>query len=138
MTQTMQHPPLPKRLVLIMLGYAALSLWGLWSGTGVMLALLSILMLLAISIRHKAGLWLLRGYAITALAASTTLPYLLQQNPALYQQLQHSGLWPYLQHIPGWLSISVLIVLSMLQLWLVFTAKVSAFFQRNVNFNLMQ
>ena len=130
--------PLPKRLLALMLVYAILALSGLFYGRGVILSLLTLMMLLAITVRHKAGLWLLRGYAIVGLAGSTLLPYLLEINPQLQQQLQQSQLWHYLDSVPGWLSVGLLIALTMLQLWLVFSAKVSRFFCRDINFNIMQ
>ncbi|MCL1073840.1 hypothetical protein [Shewanella dokdonensis] len=130
--------PLPKRLLALMLVYAILALSGLFYGRGVILSLLTLMMLLAIMARHKAGLWLLRGYAIIGLVGSTLLPYLLDINPQLQQQLQQSALWHSLDSIPGWLSVGLLIALTMLQLWLVFSAKVSHFFKREINFNIMQ
>ncbi|MBO1270348.1 hypothetical protein J3L11_01585 [Shewanella sp. 4t3-1-2LB] len=130
--------PLPKRLLALMLVYAILALSGLLYGRGVILSLLTLMMLLAITARHKAGLWLLRGYAIVGLTGSTLLPYLLEINPQLQQQLQQSQLWHYLDSVPGWLSMGLLIALTMLQLWLVFSAKVSRFFCRDINFNIMQ
>ncbi|MDF0533771.1 hypothetical protein KDN34_12100 [Shewanella yunxiaonensis] len=137
MTATTKSP-FPKRLLLLMLVYALLSLTCFIGGFAVMFAMLTIMMLMAIMARHKAGLWLLRGYAIFGLVSSSLLPYVLDLNPQLLQQLQQSRIWPYLANIPGWSIIAVLILLTMLQLWVVFTPKVGAVFERNINFNIMQ
>ncbi|KFZ38349.1 hypothetical protein HR45_07635 [Shewanella mangrovi] len=128
---------MPKRLLLLSIIYTVLAVVALIYGVAVIPALLLLMLVLSIFARHQATGWILRGVAVFMLLGVSTMPYLLEQNPQLASQWQQLVGAAAVASMPSWLLFTLALVLTMLQLWLVLTPKVSRWFQRRNNFNIM-
>ncbi|MEL4292305.1 hypothetical protein [Shewanella xiamenensis] len=139
---TQAAPPLakarlPKRLIALLLLYVAASVSGLIAKQGVLFCLLTLLMVLGIIGRQKAGLIMLRGYTLVQLALVSMLPVLLYDpdNLVAGPTTVHLGQWQ--GKLPDYVIFTVLIVLSLLQVWIAFDKDVKAWFKPKLNLNIM-
>lgn len=128
---------LPKRLLLLSGLYCVLALCAFISGVMVIPALLLVMLALSIFAKQQATVWILRGLAVFLLLSVSMAPYLLEQNPQLTELWQSWFAGSVFAHWPQWSVFAIALVVSMLHLWLLFTAKVSQWFQRKNNFNIM-
>ena len=128
---------IPKRLLLLSVIYCALALLGFMSGAAVIPALLLLMLALSIYAKQQATMWILRGLAVFLLLSVSMMPYLLEQNPQLAELWQSWLTSSVLAQWPSWSVFAIALIGSMLHLWLLFTAKVSRWFARKNNFNIM-
>lgn len=128
---------LPKRLITLLLLYIVASVSGLIAKQGVLFCLLTLFMVLGIIGRQKAGLIMLRGYTLLQLALVSMLPVILYDpdNLVAGPTTVHLGEWQ--GKLPDYVIFTVLIVLSLLQVWIAFDKKVKAWFKPKLNFNIM-
>ncbi|WP_417761239.1 hypothetical protein [Shewanella sp.] len=128
---------MPNRLILLCIVYSVLALTALVNGVAVVPALLLLMVVLSIFAKQQATGWILRGLAVFILLSVSMAPYLLQQNPQLAQAWQTWWSNSVLATVPQWAIFAAALLLSMLHLWLLFTAKVTQWFQRKNSFNIM-
>ncbi|MCG9695906.1 hypothetical protein [Shewanella sp. Isolate11] len=135
---TQQRTKLPKRLIALMLFLSIASISGLMANQGVLLCVLTLLMVIAVLGRQRAGLYLLRGYTIAQLGLISLLPVILYDpdNLVAGPSSYHLGQWQ--AKIPDSLVFAVLIIIAMVQVWIAFTAKVSAYCDTKNNMNIMR
>ncbi|ABL99051.1 hypothetical protein SHAM105786_07955 [Shewanella amazonensis] len=129
--------PMPKRLIALMLLYTAAAVSGIVAKQGVIFCLLTLLMVVAVFARQRAGLWFLRGYTVLQLAMVSLLPFILDQGDDVATGPNTLNLAGMPFEASDYAIFAVLIGLCMVQVWLVFTPKVGKFFNRAQNFNLM-
>ena len=129
---------LPKRLLALLLFLSIASISGLMAKQGVLFCILTLLMVIAVLGRQKAGLYMLRGYTVIQLGLVCLLPVILYDpgnlvaGPSTFQLGELQG------QIPDYIVFSVLILLSVLQVWIAFTAKVKAYCHIKTNMNIMR
>ncbi|MCG9962737.1 MAG: hypothetical protein ACRDCT_18550 [Shewanella sp.] len=136
-TTPLTQARLPKRLIALLLLYVAASVSGLIAKQGVLFCLLTLLMVLGIVGRQKAGLIMLRGYTLVQLALVSMLPVILYDpdNLVAGPTTVHLGQWQ--GKFPDYVILIVLIILSLLQVWIAFDKKVKAWFKPKLNLNIM-
>ncbi|MGL5396969.1 MAG: hypothetical protein ACRDBQ_17115 [Shewanella sp.] len=136
-TTPLTQARLPKRLIALLLLYVAASVSGLIAKQGVLFCLLTLLMVLGIVGRQKAGLIMLRGYTLVQLALVSMLPMILYDpdNLVAGPTTVHLGQWQ--GKFPDYVILIVLIILSLLQVWIAFDKKVKAWFKPKLNLNIM-
>ncbi|MBT1444468.1 hypothetical protein KJI95_07995 [Shewanella sp. JM162201] len=128
---------MPKRLIALMLLYTLASVSGLVAKQGVLFCLLTLLMVLAVFARQKAGLWFLRGYTLVQLGMFSMLPFILDQGENVATGPNTLKLGSLQIEASDHTIFGVLILFGALQVLLVFTPKVGRFFTRDPNFNIM-
>jgi hypothetical protein len=128
---------LPKRLIALLLVYVVASVSGLIAKQGVLFCLLTLLMVIAIIGRQKAGLIMLRGYTVVQLGLISMLPVIMYDpgNLVVGPTTVYLGEWQ--GKLPDYVIFIALIVLSLLQVWLAFDKKVKAWFKPKLNLNIM-
>lgn len=128
---------LPKRLIALLLLYVTASMSGIIAQQGVLFCLLTLLMVIGIIGRQKAGLIMLRGYTLVQLALVSMLPVILYDPDNLIAgpTTVHLGQWQ--GKLPDYVIFTLLIVLSLLQVWIAFDKTVKAWFKPKLNLNIM-
>lgn len=128
---------LPKRLIALLLVYVVASVSGLIAKQGVLFCLLTLLMVIAIIGRQKAGLIMLRGYTVVQLGLISMLPVIMYDpgNLVVGPTTVYLGEWQ--GKLPDYVIFIALIVLSLLQVWIAFDKKVKAWFKPKLNLNIM-
>lgn len=132
-----QAQRLPKRLAALMAIYAITSGVGLWLDNKNLFCVLTLMMVLAVIGRQKAGLFMLRGYTVIQLALVCLLPVLLQMSDKLADMLTKLKLGGFEFNPESYLQLFILLMISGLQVWIAFTPKVRAYFNRKMNMNIM-
>ncbi|MXR68006.1 hypothetical protein [Shewanella insulae] len=129
---------LPKRLLALLLVLTLASISGLMAEQGVLFCMLTLLMVIAVLGRQKAGLYMLRGYTIIQLGLVSLLPVILYDpdNLVAGPSTFHLGDWQ--GKLPDWLVFTVLILLAVLQVWIAFTPKVKAYCHIKNSMNIMK
>lgn len=127
----------PKRLIALLLVYVVASVSGLIAKQGVLFCLLTLLMVIAIIGRQKAGLIMLRGYTVVQLGLISMLPVIMYDpgNLVVGPTTVYLGEWQ--GKLPDYVIFIALIVLSLLQVWIAFDKKVKAWFKPKLNLNIM-
>ncbi|MFA7310495.1 hypothetical protein [Shewanella sp.] len=127
----------PKRLITLLLVYVVASVSGLIAKQGVLFCLLTLLMVIAIIGRQKAGLIMLRGYTVVQLGLISMLPVIMYDpgNLVVGPTTVYLGEWQ--GKLPDYVIFIALIVLSLLQVWIAFDKKVKAWFKPKLNLNIM-
>lgn len=136
-TTPLTQARLPKRLIALLLLYVAASVSGLIAKQGVLFCLLTLLMVLGIVGRQKAGLIMLRGYTLVQLALVSMLPVILYDPDNLVAGPTTVHLAQWQGKFPDYVILIVLIILSLLQVWIAFDKKVKAWFKPKLNLNIM-
>ncbi|QSX41575.1 hypothetical protein [Shewanella cyperi] len=129
---------MPKRLLALSLLYAAAAVSGLIAKQGEIFCILTLLMVVAILARQRAGLWFLRGYTLVQLALVSLMPFILDQGSNVSTGPNSLNLGGMELKLSDYAIFAMLILLSMVQVWLAFTPKVAQWFKRTQSFNLMQ
>nr|WP_260865103.1 hypothetical protein [Shewanella sp. KCT] len=129
---------LPKRLLALLLLLTLASVSGLMAKQGVLFCMLTLLMVIAVLGRQKAGLYMLRGYTIIQLGLVSLLPVILYDpdNLVAGPSTFHLGDWQ--GKLPDWLVFTVLILLAVVQVWIAFTPKVKAYCHIKNSMNIMK
>ncbi|MEH6736474.1 MAG: hypothetical protein V7690_17780 [Shewanella sp.] len=135
-------PRLPKRLIALMVIYTLSSVSGLMAASSLselsaMLCILTLMMVLAIIGRQKAGLHLLRVYCLLQLLLYSLLPIIMYDPDNLVAGPTTFDFGLFQAVVPDWLIYSVLITLGIIQVWISFNAKVKAWFKPRMNLNIM-
>lgn len=130
-------PRMPKRLMFLLLVYVVVAVSGLIAKQGVMFCILTLLMVLAILGRQKAGLILLRVYTVLQLALVSMLPVIMYDPDNLVVGPTTIHLGQLQGKVPDYIIFSVLILLSLVQVWVAFNAKVNTWFKPKLNMNIM-
>ncbi|PKH28081.1 hypothetical protein [Shewanella sp. ALD9] len=135
-------PRLPKRLITLMVIYTLSSVSGLMAASSLselsaMLCILTLMMVLAIIGRQKAGLYLLRVYCLLQLLLYSLLPIIMYDPDNLVAGPTTFDFGLFQAVVPDWLIYSVLITLGIIQVWISFNAKVKAWFKPRMNLNIM-
>jgi hypothetical protein len=117
--------------------YVVASVSGLIAKQGVLFCLLTLLMVIAIIGRQKAGLIMLRGYTVVQLGLISMLPVIMYDpgNLVVGPTTVYLGEWQ--GKLPDYVIFIALIVLSLLQVWIAFDKKVKAWFKPKLNLNIM-
>jgi len=131
-------PKLPKRLAALCALLAIASISGIIAKQGVLFCIITLLMVVAILGRQRTAMYMLQGYTLIQLALVSMLPVILYDpgnlvvgNPSSFQIGELQG------KIPDYIIFALLIMFSMLQVWIAFTAKVKAYFNTKINMNIM-
>jgi hypothetical protein len=95
-------------------------------------------MVLAVLGRQKAGLYMLRGYTVIQLLLVSLLPMILYDPGNLLAGPSTFQLGEWQGKVPDYLVFSLLILLSIVQVWIAFTAKVKAYCHIKTNMNIMR
>ncbi|MGL6124058.1 MAG: hypothetical protein ACRC1W_13860 [Shewanella sp.] len=134
---TVMSPRLPKRLMALLLVFVVASVSGLVAKQGVLFCLLTLLMVIAIIGRQKAGLIMLRGYTVVQLGLISILPVIIYDpdNLVVGPTTVHLGEWQ--SKLPDYVIFIALIGLSLLQVWVAFDKQVKAWFKPKLNLNIM-
>lgn len=130
-------PRMPKRLLFLLLVYVVVAVSGLIAKQGVMFCILTLLMVLAILGRQKAGLMLLRVYTVLQLALVSMLPVIMYDPDNLVAGPTTVHLGQLQGKVPDYVIFTALIALSLVQVWIAFNAKVSTWFKPKLNLNIM-
>lgn len=135
-------PRLPKRLIGLMVIYILSSISGLMAASSLselsaMLCILTLMMVLAIIGRQKAGLYLLRVYCLLQLLLYSLLPIIMYDPDNLVAGPTTFDFGLFQAVVPDWLIYSVLITLGIVQVWISFNTKVKAWFKPRMNLNIM-
>ncbi|MGK0410423.1 MAG: hypothetical protein ACJASB_002600 [Shewanella psychromarinicola] len=135
-------PHLPKRLIGLMIIYTLAAISGLMavnsmSELSAMLCILTLMMVLAIMGRQKAGLYLLRVYCVLQLLLYSVLPIIMYDPDNLVAGPTTFDFGFFQTVVADWVIYSVLIALGIIQVWISFNAKVKAWFKPRMNLNIM-
>jgi hypothetical protein len=135
-------PHLPKRLIGLMIIYTLAAISGLMAANSVselsaMLCILTLMMVLAIMGRQKAGLYLLRVYCVLQLLLYSVLPIIMYDPNNLVAGPTTFDFGLFQAVVADWVIYSVLITLGIIQVWISFNAKVKAWFKPRMNLNIM-
>lgn len=135
--KTEKRPPLPKRLLLLLVLIALPAIIGFQFQQGILIAILLLLIILASLGRQKAGLIMLRLYSCMILLSLSCLPILHFQGsridallPDIPLLADHSSLF----YLLLWIGSSII---AILQVYLAFSQKVSAYFVQKINLNII-
>ncbi|WP_299009689.1 hypothetical protein [uncultured Shewanella sp.] len=135
--KTEKRPPLPKRLLLLLILIALPTIIGFQFQQGILIAILLLLIILASIGRQKAGLIMLRLYSAIVLLTLSCLPILHFQGTNIGAFLPNmpllSGHSP-LFYLLLWIGSSII---AILQVYLAFSQKVSAYFKQQINLNII-
>ncbi|MEZ9821621.1 hypothetical protein AB4238_13505 [Shewanella sp. 10N.286.45.A1] len=130
---------MPKRLIALLAFLVIISVSGLLAKQGVLFCILTLFMVLAIIGRQKAALIMLRVYTSLQLAIVSILPVVLYDPENLAASGPSSfAIGSFKAQVPDWIIFSILIVLAIVQVWIAFNRKVSLYFNREVNLNIMR
>ncbi|QYK00686.1 hypothetical protein [Shewanella psychrotolerans] len=129
---------LPKRLLALLLFLSIASISGIVAKQGVLFCILTLLMVVAVLGRQKAGLYMLRGYTVVQLGLVSLLPVILYDPDNLLVSPSTFQIGEWQGQIPDYIVFSVLILLSILQVWIAFTPKVKAYCYIKTNMNIMR
>ncbi|MCK8043729.1 hypothetical protein MSG37_02435 [Shewanella sp. 1CM18E] len=130
---------MPKRLIALLIFLVVISISGLMAKQGVLFCILTLFMVLAIIGKQKAGLLMLRVYTSLQLAIASALPIMLQDPDNMVPSEPSSyAIGSFSMQLPDWFVFGVLIIISLLQVWIAFTPKVSRYFSRAINLNIMR
>ncbi|MEH6464497.1 MAG: hypothetical protein V7771_11360 [Shewanella psychromarinicola] len=135
-------PHLPKRLIGLMIIYTLAAISGLMAVNSIselsaMLCILTLMMILAIIGRQKAGLYLLRVYCVLQLLLYSVLPIIMYDPDNLVAGPTTFDFGFFQTVVADWVIYSVLIALGIIQVWISFNAKVKAWFKPRMNLNIM-
>ncbi|AZG35233.1 MULTISPECIES: hypothetical protein [Shewanella] len=135
-------PHLPKRLIGLMIIYTLAAISGLMAVNSIselsaMLCILTLMMVLAIIGRQKAGLYLLRVYCVLQLLLYSVLPIIMYDPDNLVAGPTTFDFGFFQTVVADWVIYSVLIALGIIQVWISFNAKVKAWFKPRMNLNIM-
>jgi len=135
-------PHLPKRLIGLMIVYTLSAISGLYAANSLselsaMLCILTLMMVLAIIGRQKAGLYLLRVYCVLQLLLYSVLPIIMYDPDNLVAGPTTFDFGLFQTVVADWVIYSVLIALGIIQVWISFNVKVKAWFKPRMNFNIM-
>ena len=138
-TATPTKVSMPKRLIALLAFLVIISVSGLLAKQGVLFSILTLFMVLAIIGRQKAALIMLRVYTSLQLAIVSMLPVVLYDPENLAASGPSSfAIGSFKAQVPDWIIFSILIVLAIVQVWIAFNRKVSLYFNREVNLNIMR
>ncbi|WP_298768375.1 hypothetical protein [uncultured Shewanella sp.] len=132
-----KRPPLPKRLLLLLILIALPAMVGFQFQQGILIAILLLLIILASLGRQKTGLIMLRLYSCLVLLLLSCLPILHFQGSGIDKLIQEAPLLT--DHSPLfylWLWGGCSII-AILQVYLAFSQKVSAYFIQKINLNII-
>ena len=130
---------MPKRLLLLLVFLVMISISGLMAKQGVLFCILTLFMVLAIIGKQKAGLLMLRVYTSLQLAIASALPIMLQDPDNMVPSEPSSySIGSFSIQLPDWVVFGLLIIISLVQVWIAFTPKVSRYFSRALNLNIMR
>ncbi len=130
---------MPKRLIVLLAFLIIISVSGLLAKQGVLFSILTLFMVLAIIGRQKAALIMLRVYTSLQLAIVSMLPVVLYDPENLAASGPSSfAIGSFKAQVPDWIIFSILILLAIVQVWIAFNRKVSLYFNREVNLNIMR
>lgn len=130
---------MPKRLIALLAFLIIISVSGLLAKQGVLFSILTLFMVLAIIGRQKAALIMLRVYTSLQLAIVSMLPVVLYDPENLAASGPSSfAIGSFKAQVPDWIIFSILILLAIVQVWIAFNRKVSLYFNREVNLNIMR
>ncbi|MDR8524824.1 hypothetical protein OS136_05615 [Shewanella fidelis] len=130
---------MPKRLMLLLVFLVMISISGLMAKQGVLFCILTLFMVLAIIGKQKAGLLMLRVYTSLQLIIASALPIMLQDPDNMVPSEPSSyGIGSFSIQLPDWVVFGLLIIISLVQVWIAFTPKVSRYFSRALNLNIMR
>ncbi len=127
----------PKRLMALLAVYVISSVSGLMAQQGVLLCILTLMMVLGITGRQKAALYMLRGYGILQLALYSMLPVIMYDPDNLVAGPTTVNLGFVQMVLSDWVIFTVLIILALIQVWISFNAKVLKWFKPRMNFNII-
>ncbi|QDE30371.1 hypothetical protein [Shewanella polaris] len=135
-------PYLPKRLIALLVVYTLSAISGLIAANSLadlsaMLCILTLMMVLAILGRQKAGLYLLRVYCVLQLLLYSLLPIIMYDPDNLVAGPTTFDFGFFQTVVADWVIYSVLIALGIIQVWISFNAKVKAWFKPRMNLNIM-
>ncbi|MGX9463268.1 hypothetical protein ACWXWU_18835 [Shewanella sp. A14] len=135
-------PRLPKRLIALMVIYTLSAISGLMaadslSDLSAMLCILTLLMVLAIIGRQKAGLYILRVYCMLQLMLYSLLPIIMYDPDNLVAGPTTFDFGLFQTVVADWVIYSVLITLGIIQVWISFNASVKAWFKPRMNLNII-
>ncbi|MCL1123135.1 hypothetical protein [Shewanella surugensis] len=129
--------PLPKRLMLLLTLIALTGIIVLQFQQGGLLSILLLLIILASLGRQKSGLIMLRLYSCIHLLFVSYLPIFIYQAGNTADMIHAFPLlqdWPNQFYILLWVGVSLL---SILQVYLAFNLKISAYFKDKINLNII-
>ncbi len=130
---------MPKRLIALLAFLVIISVSGLLAKQGALFCILTLFMVLALIGRQKAALIMLRVYTSLQLAIVSILPVVLYDPENLAASGPSSfAIGSFKAQVPDWIIFSILIVLAIVQVWIAFNRKVSLYFNREVNLNIMR
>ncbi|WP_350432755.1 hypothetical protein ABIS04_04625 [Shewanella sp. H8] len=135
-------PYLPKRLIALLVVYTLSAISGLIAANSLadlsaMLCILTLMMVLAILGRQKAGLYLLRVYCVLQLLLYSLLPIIMYDPDNLVAGPTTFDFGLFQAVVADWVIYSVLIALGIIQVWISFNVKVKAWFKPRMNLNIM-
>lgn len=128
---------MPKRLIALLLFLAVASISGLIANQGVLFCVLTLFIVVAVAGKQKTGLLMLRLYTVLQLMLVSMLPVMLHDPDNLASGPSSFDLGAWQGKLPDWLVFSVLIIIAVVQVWIAFTPKVSAYCSTKVNMNIM-
>ena len=128
---------LPKRLLALLVLYVVASISGIAAKQGVLFCILTLMMVVAILGRQKAGLILLRCYTVAQLALVSILPVIMYDPENLVAGPTTVAMGSWQAALPDYAIFSVLIALSILQVWIAFNRKVKSWFKATMNMNIL-
>jgi len=139
---TIIKPHLPKRLIGLMVIYTLSAISGLLAANSLselsaMLCILTLMMIVAIMGRQKAGLYMLRVYCVLQLLLYSLLPIIMYDPDNLVAGPTTFDFGFVQMVVADWVIYSVLIALGIIQVWISFNAKVKAWFKPRMNLNIM-
>lgn len=130
---------MPKRLIALLIFLVVVSISGLMAKQGVLFCILTLFMVLAIIGKQKAGLLMLRVYTSLQLIIASAMPLVLHDPDNMVPSEPSSyAIGSFSMQLPDWLVFGVLILISFVQVWIAFTPKVSHYFSRAINLNIMR
>ncbi len=132
--QLEQTTGLPKRLAILLLLLTLAAISGLVAQQGVLLCALVLLMVIAVLGRQRAGLYLFRGYSIVQLGLISLLPI----NLFSANDLAALASVINLDKLPDYLLLTGLILFAVVQVWVAFSNKVSAYCHIKNSMNIMR
>ncbi|WOT04370.1 hypothetical protein [Shewanella youngdeokensis] len=129
---------MPKRLIALLVILVLMSLTGLMVSQGVLFCILTLFMVLAIIGKQKAGLIMLRVYTALQWVIASMLPLALYNPDNSASALATLTQGSLAEGIPDWILFGVLLAIATIEVIIAFTRKVSRYFNREVNLNIMR
>lgn len=127
----------PKRLIALLVLYVAASISGLMANQGVLFCAFTLLMVLALIGKQKAGLMMLRGYTIVQLVLVCCLPIILQMPENVQTGPSRFNLAGLQLDLPDYVVFATLIAICAIQVWVAFDKKVKAYFKPKMSFSII-